>query len=250
MRVVTANIPFTLKDPRKVKRQIDHVAFRSGASIVMLQEMRERNPQKLFDAVWRSRGSRPGENFRVLKGANDSNALAFRRKRFRFKGGAVTRAFPSGGGQPGRSFVWAKLLDTATGLVHTPVALHYPTNASNDASNRAQYIRMNENLRALIEELRSRGLHPITGGDYNHPLDVAQEPWSPVPFARSLNRTTNWLVGTPCASGTSARGGRIDGFTFDPGNNGIAKQGCLTRGYSDHRPVFADVTTLQAQIAP
>jgi hypothetical protein len=243
LRVITANVPFPLNGER-ARAQIEHAAFNSGAHVAVIQEVRQRKIKRIFKQVWEARGKQPGERFRVFKlpGATDSNAIAWRPQRLRLLGQGSRLAFPSDGGQPARHLLWIAVRDRVTRQRHTIIGLHYPTGASHGPTMRRLYKTMNGNYRTLVGDLRASGLHPVAGGDWNHPLDVRREPWSPVPFNRRMKMTTNWRVGTPCAGGTSD-GGRIDGFAFDNRRTRIIRQTCLSRLHSDHRPVWIEIRT-------
>ena len=106
---------------------------------------------------------------------------------------------------------------------------------------RSNYLTMTENYQRLLTEFAEAGHPVVAGGDWNHPLDATREPWSPVPMLAELGFTTNWLQGLPC-SGSSAQGGRIDGFAFQPSDVRVVDQGCLPRFHSDHRPVWIGVS--------
>ncbi len=232
---VTANVPFTLS-AKKARAQVKHV-LSADPDVLVLQEVRHRDVKAIVDKV-SGKGT-----WKVLQpeGAKGASAVVWKKERFKPLGQGSRVAFR--GKAYDRHLLWAALKDVRTERVYTAVGLHYPPDASNDPAMRDLYITMNGNYRKLVKELRGKGRHPIAGGDWNHPLDVRREPWSPVPVNRALGMTTNWLQGTPCSSGTSARGGRIDGFAFDKSRTALRSQGCMKRLHSDHRPVRMTVVS-------
>ncbi|MFC4494392.1 endonuclease/exonuclease/phosphatase family protein [Streptomyces ovatisporus] len=235
VKFVTANVPFGLS-AKKARAQVKHV-MSARPDVMVLQEVRHRDVQALVD------GLSPKGTWKVFQPdrAKGASAVAWNRKRFEPVGQGSRVAFRSKAYD--RHLLWAALKDVRTERVYTAVGLHYPPNASKDPAMRDLYVTMNGNYRKLVGELRGKGRHPVVGGDWNHPLDVRREPWSPVPVNRRLGMTTNWLQGTPCSSGTSARGGRIDGFAFDKSWTVLRDQGCMKRLHSDHRPVHMSVVS-------
>lgn len=236
-KLVTANVPFGLSQ-KKARAQIKH-AMSAEPGVMLLQEVRHRDVQRIVDGL-----TEPGA-WKVHQpgGAKGASAIAWDEKRFDLAGHGSHIAFRSRAYD--RHLLWATLQDVRTKRIYTVVALHYPPNASKDPAMRDLYITMNGNYRKLVKELRAKGRHPVAGGDWNHPLDVRREPWSPVPVNRGLSMTTNWLEGTACKSGTSPRGGRIDGFAYDKARIRLGKQGCLKRLHSDHRPVYVNVVAAE-----
>jgi hypothetical protein len=107
---------------------------------------------------------------------------------------------------------------------------------------RGHYITMTRHYQQLVRDFRSAGYPLIMGADWNHPLDVPQEPWSPVSALRDVGMTTNWRHATPCPR-TSIHGGRIDGFAYDPDAMVVTDQGCLERRHYDHLPVWVRVAS-------
>jgi hypothetical protein len=233
VRFITANVPFTLP-AKKVRAQLKHV-LSGGPDVAVLQEVRHRDVQRIVNEV----DPRGGWKTYQPSGAKGASAIVWNSERLGLLDRGSRVAFRSKAYD--RHLLWATLKDTATKRVHTAVALHYPPNAAKDPAMRDLYRTMNGNYRKLVAELRGKGRHPVAGGDWNQPLDVRREPWSPVPVNRGLGLTTNWLQGTPCKSGTSARGGRIDGFAYDKSRTALKKQSCMKRLHSDHRPVRIDV---------
>ncbi|MET7639803.1 endonuclease/exonuclease/phosphatase family protein [Streptomyces sp. NPDC005438] len=234
VRLVTANVPFGLS-AKKAGAQLKHV-LGSKADVLVLQEVRKRNVNRLLKERTKS------GTWKVLqpKGAKGASAVAWNTARFSKVGSGTRPAFK--GPDYSRHLLWVTLKDRVDGQLHTVIGLHYPPDSSKDPAMRKLYRTMNGNYRALVRDLRSHGRHPVAGGDWNHPLDVRREAWSPVPVNRGMAMTTNWLKGTPCASGTSARGGRIDGFAYDPKRTRLHRQGCMKRLHSDHRPVWISVS--------
>lgn len=235
VKFLTANVPFTLS-AKKARAQVEHV-MSAGPDVMLLQEVRHRDVQRTVDKL-SGKGT-----WRVHQpdGAKGASAVVWDRKRFDLVDRGSRIAFRSKAYD--RHLLWATLKDVETQRVYTAVALHYPPNAGKDPAMRDLYITMNGNYRKLVKELRGKGKHPVAGGDWNHPLDVRREKWSPVPVNRDMGLTTNWLQGTPCSSGTSLRGGRIDGFAYDKSRTELKRQVCMKRLHSDHRPVHMNVVS-------
>lgn len=237
VRFVTANVPFTLS-AKKARAQIKHV-LKGGADVAVLQEVRHRDVR----AIVKKTGVAGSWKTYQPSGAKGASAIVWNSDRLGVLDRGSRVAFRSKAYD--RHLLWAKLEDASAQRVYTAVALHYPPNASHDPAMAKLYRTMNGNYRKLVKQLRGKGLSPVAGGDWNHPLDVRREPWSPVPVNRGMGLTTNWLQGTPCKSGTSARGGRIDGFAYDKSRTALKKQSCMKRLHSDHRPVRVDVLAKQ-----
>lgn len=229
VRFLTANVPFTLGN-RVAREQIGHV-LRPSADVVVVNEVLNRDVRRLAEQL------QPGQwNVFQPTGKKADTAILWRRDRFTERRHGVHIGVP--GPHYDRYLPWVVLREDTSGRAVTVIGLHFPTNASKLAGMRLRYLAMNASLAALVAKLTPLG-HPIVaGGDWNHPLDKAREPWSPVPMLRSLRMTTNWRAGLPCR-GTSSHLGKIDGFALDPGVK-ILRQGCLARAHSDHRPVWLD----------
>ena len=226
--ILTANVPFTLTQHR-ARTQIRYL-LNQDPDVLLLQEVKKRDIGAIVRgiggqwAVWQPPDARGG------------SAILWKTSMFR----ATRRGSELGfrGRDYSRWMPWV-LLESDRGTLPV-VALHMPTNSSK-SSRMARYFKtMTTNYQRLTADMSSAGYPPVIGGDWNHPLDRAREPWSPVPQLRRVGLTTNWRVGRPC-SGTSARGGRIDGFAFHPDYLQVVDQGCLPRGASDHRPVWVAV---------
>lgn len=225
--LITANVAFWLSDaaPRS------HITglLDEGPDVLLLQEVTNRDVASIAEsasgtwAVWQPEGSKGG------------SAIVWDASKF----SAVRRGVELGfdGHEYDRWMPWV-LLTSDSGTLPV-VGLHLPTRSSSDPTMRAYFQTMTANYVRLIGQLNEAGYPPVVGGDWNHPLDVAREPWSPVPVLEGVEMTTNWQVGSPCDE--SVPGGRIDGFAFNPSYLQVVDQGCLPMGPSDHRPVWVAV---------
>ncbi|MBU7600501.1 hypothetical protein JGS22_023445 [Streptomyces sp. P38-E01] len=234
VRLVTANVPFTLAGA-KARAQLRHVAT-SGAHVATFQEVRTRKVGRVLD-----RETSPGKwAVHQPAGAAGASAVAWDKERFAAVDKGSRLAFR--GPDYSRHLLWVTLRERSGGQQYTVIGLHYPPNASKDPKMRELYRTMNANYRALVGDLKKQGRHPVAGGDWNNPLDVPREPWGPVQVNKKLSMTTNWQQGTACKSGSSARGGRIDGFAYAAARYRLQQQGCMKRLHSDHRPVWMTFT--------
>jgi len=227
--MLTASVPFTLS-AGQAREQISYL-LSAKPDVLFLQEVTRRDiPAIVADApgnweVWQPRGRKGG------------SALVWNADLF----SDVRRGAELGfHGRPyDRWMTWALLRD-AQGDQVPVVALHMPTNASVSVGMRKKYRIMTSNYQELLRTFSRAGHSPVFGGDWNHPLDKPREAWSPVPQLASVGYTTNWQHGTPCR-GSSGRGGRIDGFAYQPASSRVTAQGCLERRHSDHRPVWISI---------
>lgn len=219
---VTANIAFSMGE-RGARRQLERVAA-SGADVLLLQEVRSRPLEEWL----------PG--WEVHRPAPYSSAIAWRRDTLRLVDAGAADGFA--GPRYGRALPWV-VLEESGGHRYAVVAVHLPHGALRHLVLRSLYRTMTGNLGTLVEQLRDEGA-VLLGGDWNDRLDRRRHGWG---AARSLGRVglrTNWQAGSPCRD-TNVRGGRIDGFGYDPKAVELVEQRCLTRGRSDHRPVLVTV---------
>lgn len=226
--VMTANLPHSLSDASFASRVSQ--LLETGPDVVLLQEVQYRDLVGI--------ATRSGGEWGVFHppGPKGHNAILWDRGRFQ-----VTRKGLEFGVDVVRFKRWLPwaLLESEAGTL--PVMnIHLPTNASKDSFMADRYRAMTRRYLEIISEFNAAGLPPVVGGDWNHPLHQAREPWSPVPQLKKVGMTTNWQHGRPC-TGTSARNGRIDGFAYNAGYVAVVDQGCLDRGPSDHRPVWIAV---------
>jgi murein DD-endopeptidase MepM/ murein hydrolase activator NlpD len=226
--LLTANVPFTLSTP-EAAAQVEAL-LNEGPDVLLLQEVTGRDVSAIVSGVsgtwgvWQPEGSKGG------------SAVVWNTGKFRASAQGAELGFD--GAAYDRWMPWV-LLESDQGTLPV-VALHMPTDASKDHTMAGHYQTMTANYQKLATELSEAGYPPVMGGDWNHPLDVPREPWSPVPMLEQVGFTTNWRQGLPCP-GTSEHNGRIDGFAFNPAYLTVTDQGCLDRGPSDHRPVWIAV---------
>lgn len=226
--VMTSNVAFWLSD--RVARQHIHGLLEEGPDVLLLQEVTNRDVAAMVEsapgtwAAWQPSRAKGG------------SAIVWNASKFQASRRGVELGFR--GHEYDRWMPWV-LLDSPSGTLPV-VGLHLPTRSSSNAHMRGYFKTMTANYQRLIGRLSAEGYPPIVGGDWNHPLDVTRAPWSPVPVLSRLQMTTNWQVGRPCME--SVPGGRIDGFAFNPSYLNVVDQGCLSRGRSDHRPVWVAVT--------
>ena len=228
--LLTANLPFWLSDA-KVEHRIGEL-LAENPDVLILQEIARRDIATLVAsapgswAVWQPPAPR------------DRTAIVWNASKY-----AVARKGAAFGVRTDTYETWLPwvLLKGDSGTLPV-VGMHLPTNSSKDARMAGYFRQMTQHYLQLIGEMNAAGYPPVVGGDWNHPLDKARESWSPVPQLEGVGMTTNWQHGHPC-SGTSAYGGRIDGFAFNPDYLQVVDQGCLDRGPSDHRPVWIAVTS-------
>jgi exonuclease III len=227
--LMTANIPFWLPDETVANRI--HQLLRRKPDVLLLQEMGKRDVASI---VARARGSWAAWQ---PPGSKNRDVIVWNADKFE-----VARRGTVLGVKTGRYTAWMPwmLLESDSGTLPV-VNIHLPTNASKDPRMAAFYKVMTKRYLRLFSAMNQAGYPPVVGGDWNHPLHEAREPWSPVPQLRRVGLTTNWQHGRPC-TGTSANNGRIDGFAYNPDYLRVVGQGCLDRGPSDHRPVWIAVT--------
>ncbi len=228
LRLVTANIPFTLNDARARDQFTSVLAARPD--VVVLQEVRTRPLQAWADTL------QPG-TWDVYQ-PSGGTALLWRRNRLT----AVDRGNPFAFSIPSytRSMPWVRLRDRVGSGSLAVIGIHMPTGMRTSPALVEKYRAMGARFASLVHQLAAGGSTVVAGGDWNHPLDRDAESWSAVPLNRSVQLTTNWLRGRPCNG--SRHGTAMDGFAF-PRTVRIADQGCLAAGPSDHRPVSIDLAT-------
>lgn len=226
--LISANIPFWLSD-RRVNQRIGELLAKNP-DVLLLQEMGRRDVARMVSRIPGSWGTWQPQ------GAKARSVIVWDTNEF-----AVTRKGAAFGVDVGPYEVWLPwmLLESESGTLPV-VNIHMPTNSSQDPQMERHFRATTTRYQRLIREFSRAGYPPIVGGDWNHPLDVPREWWSPVPMLRKVAMTTNWQHGRPC-QGTSANNGRIDGFAYNPDYLQVVKQGCLDRGPSDHRPIWVEV---------
>jgi len=231
--ILTANVPATLSE-RRAEAQIAYL-LSARPDVLLLQEVNKRN---IAAIVAQSGGS--WSVFQPAGVSRGGSAIVWDAGRFT----ASQHGYQLGylGPQYSRWLPWV-ILQSDDGTLPV-VAMHMPvgTHKSGLESDlaRAQYERMTHRYQRLIGTLSTAGYPPVVGADWNRSLDAPTPSWGPVPQLAAIGYTTNWLGGTPCRW-TSIHGGRIDGFAFNPAAMQVTNQGCLDRGYSDHRPVWIQI---------
>lgn len=228
LTLLTANVPFTLSEAR-ARDQIRWLLSRRP-DVLVLQEVTSRDVAAIAASVpgrwevWQPPRSQGGSalvwNADELHASQQGVELGFRGRDY------------------DRWMTWAVLESADTQVA--VVGLHLPTNSSKDAGMRRDFETMTTHYQQLARQIRTAGYPLVMGADWNHPLDRAREPWSPVPMLHQVGLSTNWQAGQPCAA-SSGQGGRIDGFAYDPTALAVEDQGCLDRRHSDHRPVWIRV---------
>jgi murein DD-endopeptidase MepM/ murein hydrolase activator NlpD len=227
--ILTANVPATLSE-RLAEEQIAYL-LSARPDVLLLQEVNGRDVPAIVTASGGSWAAYQPEG--VSRGGS---AIVWNTSRFT----ASQHGFQLGyyGPRYSRWMPWV-LLQGDDGTLPV-VGMHMPVGTHKTELSRAEYQRMTYHLQQLIGRLSTAGYPPIVGADWNRSLDAATPAWGPSRQLTAIGYTTNWLGGTPCPW-TSTHGGRIDGFAFNPTAMQVVAQGCLDRGYSDHRPVWIQI---------
>jgi murein DD-endopeptidase MepM/ murein hydrolase activator NlpD len=223
--MITANVQYVMS-ARQARRHITHL-LGQHPDVLVLQEVGARNIARIAAgvspdwSVWQGPG-------RKAETAIVWDSTRFRAVRHGIEFGVRVRNYQ----------LWMPwvLLESDGGTLPV-VGLHLPTNSSKDLRRAVQYRIMTRHYLRLVAAMNHAGYPPVLGGDWNHSLDRPREPWGPVTQLPRVGLTTNWQHGYPCA-GSSALGGHIDGFAYNPRYLRMVDQGCLRRGPSDHRPVW------------
>ncbi|WP_148573450.1 peptidoglycan DD-metalloendopeptidase family protein [Nocardioides caldifontis] len=218
--VLTANIAFSIGSAA-AQQQFSRVAS-GGADVLLFQEVRSRPLRRWL----------PG--YVVHQPKPYAMAVAWKRGVFDVVGTGAAPGFQ--GPRYGRVLPWV-VLENSSGQRYAVVSVHMPTGARRHATMRRLYDVMTRNLSSLIGDLRQKGYSPIVGGDWNSSLDAVREPWGALASMGSISMATNWQSGRACPV-TTKRGGRIDGFAYDPAGLEMVSHGCMPRGASDHMPVW------------
>ena len=129
-----------------------------------------------------------------------------------------------GGKGDARWMAWAKL-ESDQGTLPV-VALDMPADGLSGAPIRKPFQEMTRNYQELFDTMNDAGYPPVAGGQWTRRLDGASGPWSSAHALHQVGLTTNWQSGSPCPT-TSAGGGKVDGFAFNPTYLQAIDQGCL-----------------------
>lgn len=225
LRVLTANVPFTLGDAAYAARV--RALLATGPDVLLLQEA-------VHQDLTRITSTAPGRwgVFQGARGNERASVVIYDASKYTATGGQV---LGFRGPRYDRWITWAALTSADTRVAVASV--HMPIKAD-DTPTRARYRAMNTAIKTMRTRLEQAGYPVIFGGDWNAPLDRRRAQVEPVSFLASIGMTTNWRYGKACAGGTRYTGGVLDGFGFNPARIKPIGHGCYDRGPSDHRPVW------------
>jgi murein DD-endopeptidase MepM/ murein hydrolase activator NlpD/exonuclease III len=227
--ILTANVLGTLTE-RQAEEQIRYL-LSARPDVLLLQEVNKRD---IAAIVARAPGN--WSAYQPTGVGQRGSAIVWNASRFSASQHGVELGYY--GHRYSRWMPWV-ILEGDDGTLPV-VGMHMPVGTHKSDLARDQYKRMTHRYLQLIGALTTAGYPPVVGADWNRSLDSPTPSWGPAPQLAAIGYTTNWRGGTPCRR-TSIHGGRIDGFAFSPAAMQITNQGCLDRGYSDHRPVWIQI---------